>query len=150
MRETDPGRVVLAVDVLAAAVAGGSDPDDPARRALDLVLGHDAVALVASDALLDDAAALVAERDGPIAARELRNRVEAECIAVSHPADDDPAVAAAYQSGAAHIVTRDSHLLGAEPAATLRPLRVSVRTPDAFVRVFDPDALPAEGGTSPD
>lgn len=143
VRETDPSKVVLGADVLGAA-AGDAGADRDARATLSMVEGHDGVTLVASDALLDAAVTVAAEHAGDPAAAALRDRVDATRLAVAHPSDDHPALASAYRAKAAHLVTRDPDLLGADAAAVLGPLRVSVRTPEAFLQVFDPDALPGE------
>ncbi|HMB50092.1 MAG TPA: hypothetical protein VKM69_05475, partial [Natronoarchaeum rubrum] len=53
----DPARIVAGADVLAAdALVGG-----PARAALDHVRSHSWIDLVASDHLLDDAEAVIAD-----------------------------------------------------------------------------------------
>jgi len=141
MRETYPSRVVLGPTVLAAAV---DDADDAARDTLDLVLEHPAVTLVASDALLDAAATIAADRTGEAAAAELRDRVADARLVPTHPPDDHPALASAYRANAAHLVTGDPDLRDADAAAALGPLRVSARSPAAFLRIFDPGALPAD------
>jgi len=134
----DPARVVADADVLAAdlLVCG------PAREALDVVRAHSWVDLVASDPLLDDAAAVVAElADEPLAA-DWRERVERERIAVEHPPGDHPGLASAYRAGAAHLLTFDEALSGPAAGASInRHVPLSVRTPAAFLAVFDPAAL---------
>jgi len=137
-RSADPARVVADADVLAAdLLVGGA-----ARDALDRVRAHSWVGLVASDALLEDAAAVIADvADGGLAA-DWRERVEPERVAVDHPAGDHPALASAYRGGAAHVLSFDGALTSAGTNRSVQPyMAVSVRTPDAFARLFDPEPL---------
>jgi predicted nucleic acid-binding protein len=149
--EGDPARaarVVADADVLAADVlAGGS-----ARDALDLVRRHSWATLVASDPLLDDAEAVVADLADADLAADWRERVEDLATLVEHPTGDHPALACALHGDAAHVLTFDDRLLGADAAASLRArVEASVRTPDAFAAVFDPGPLydAAVGGDYP-
>jgi len=59
MREPSPARVVADADVLAADLLCG--PDSDARAAIDHLRRHSWVTLVASDHLLDDASAVIAD-----------------------------------------------------------------------------------------
>ncbi|WP_290813132.1 hypothetical protein [Halovivax sp.] len=130
--------MVADADVLAAdLLAGGA-----AREALDHVRRHDWVELAASDPLLEDAEALVAERADAGLAAAHRARLEGERIRVDHPAGDHPALASAYRSGAAHVLSFDEGLTSTTANLSLRPrVDVSVRSPDAFARLFDPERL---------
>jgi len=134
----DPTRVVADADVLAADLLVGGD----ARAALDHVRRHSWLTLVASDELLDDAEAVIADLADADLASEWRDRIEAERDPVDHPEDDHPALASAYRGEAAHLLTFDDSLRSAEAGLSLQPrVSVSVRSPDAFARLFDPESL---------
>lgn len=134
----DPTRVVADAGVLAADEFG----DEDARAALDHVRRHDWMTLVASDSLLDEAAAAIAERSDPDRANEWRERIDAVRDSVDHPPDDHPALASAYRGSAAHLLTFDESLRSAEAGLSLQPrVSVSIRPPDAFARLFDAASL---------
>ncbi|MFB6140001.1 MAG: hypothetical protein ABEJ26_06165 [Halosimplex sp.] len=145
MTEASPARVVADADVLVAdLLVGGA-----AREALDLVRAHDWVTLVASDALLDDAEAVVAELADADLAADWRERIEGLREPIEHPAGDHPALASALHGGAMHVLTLDDDLQSAAAGAAIRGrAEVSVRSPRAFATVFDPESLYAavEGG----
>jgi hypothetical protein len=144
----DPARVVAGADVLAAdLLVGGA-----ARDALDHVRRHDWVDLVASDVLLADAEAVIADFAGADLAAAWRDRVASERVAVAQPQGDHPGLASAAAGGAAHLLTFDDGLSTARANLSLQPhVRVSVRQPDAFARLFDPASLYAAtvGGDYP-
>lgn len=146
--DPDPASVVADADVLAADLLVGGAP----RDALDVVRRHSWVELVASDPLVEEAAAVVAEFAHADVADAWRERLDRERFAVDHPDGDHPALASAYRSEAAHLLTFDEDLIGAEAGAAINQhLSLSVRTPDAFLAVFDPERLyPAvQGGEYP-
>jgi len=148
MAEASPARVVADADVLAADLLVGG----PARAALDHVRRHSWVRLMASDALLDDAEAVIAELSDEALAADWRDRIEAEREPVDHPEGDHPALASAYRGGAAHVLSYDESLRSAETGMALNEhMNVSVRTPDAFATLFDAEALYGlvEGGEYP-
>ena len=120
-----PERFVADADVLAAdLLLGGS-----AREAVDLARSHSWVTLVATDPLLDGLAETV-----------------------DQPAGDHPGLAAASHGEATQLLSFDEGLGSAKTGATLRKyLDVSVRTPAAFVRLFDPESIyeVAVGGEYP-
>lgn len=135
---SDPTRVVADADVLAADLLVGAS----AREALDRVREHSWMTLVASDPLLDDAAAVVATLADADLAAEWRERAGEACELVDHPDGDHPALASAYRGEAAHLLTYDEGLSGAGANLSVQPyFRVSVRPPDAFAGVFDPASL---------
>ena len=144
----NPARVVADVDVLAADLLVGDD----AREALDHVRRHSWVDLVASDRLLEGTERLVATlADADLAAAH-RERLEVERVAVDHPEGDHPALASAYRSGAAHLLSYDDALGSAKAGLSLQPrVSVSIRSPDAFATLFDPESLyeAVEGGAYP-
>ncbi|QLG61213.1 DUF7384 family protein [Halorarum salinum] len=146
--EPSPARVVADADVLAAdLLVGGA-----AREALDHLRRHSWTTLVASDALLDDAEAVIAALADASLAADWRERVEAWRERVEHPADDHPALASAYRGGAMHVLSFDERLTGPRAAVGLRDrFPVSVREPAAFASLFDPEGLHAEavGGEYP-
>ncbi|ESP87303.1 DUF7384 family protein [Candidatus Halobonum tyrrellensis] len=146
--EPSPARVVADADVLAADVLC----EGSARDALDRVREHSWVTLVASDPLVDDAAAVVADLADAGLAADWRERVDAVREPVSHPTGDHPALASAYRGGAMHVLSFDDRLVGPRAGAGLADrFPVSVREPAAFAAVFDPASLHAEavGGDYP-
>jgi hypothetical protein len=147
-REPSPARVVVDADVLAAdLLVGGA-----AREALDALRAHSWTTLVASDALLDDAEAVITALADADLAADWREAVEAWREPVAHPAGDHPALASAYRGAAMQVVSLDPSLTGARAAAGLRDrLPVSVREPRAFATVFSAENLYPEavGGAYP-
>ena len=147
-RGPSPARVVADADVLAAdLLVGGA-----AREALDALRAHSWTTLVASDALLDDAEAVIAALADADVAADWRDAVGAWREPVAHPAGDHPALASAYRGGAMQVVSLDPSLTGARAAAGLRDrLPVSVREPRAFAAVFSAESLYPEavGGDYP-
>ena len=144
----NPARVVADADVLAADLLVGG----PARDAVDVVRSHSWVELVASDPLLDDAEAVIAATATPDLAADWRDRIEEVRVRVDHPDSDHPALASAYRADAAHVLSLDDGLMSAAAGVGLQGrVPVSVRTPTAFLRVFDAPALYAAtvGGTYP-
>ncbi|NKE35399.1 hypothetical protein GWG54_06145 [Natronococcus sp. JC468] len=146
--EPDQTRVVADPAVLTAdLLVGGA-----AREALDHVRRHSWVELVASDELLAATEALVAALADPELAAAHRERLEADRVAVDQPEDDHPALASAYQGEAAHLLSYDERLNSAKAGLSLQPrVSVSVRPPDAFAALFDPESLyeAAVGGDYP-
>ena len=134
----DPARVVADADVLAAdLLCGGA-----ARDALDHCRRHSWVQLVASDELLDDAEAVVAELADDALATDWRAKVEGWRVRVEHSPGDHPALASAHAGEAAHLLSFDERLRSAKTGATLRKyVDVSVKHPRAFARLFDPGRL---------
>ena len=138
MPEASPARIVADADVLAADLLVGG----PAREALDHVRRHSWLTLVASEPLLDDTEAVVAEVADPALAADHRERLEAAIERVDHPDGDHPALASAYRGGAAHLLSYDEALRSAETGLSIQPhAQLSVRPPDAFARLFDPESL---------
>lgn len=134
----DPTRVVADADVLAADLLVG----DPARSALDHVRRHDWMSLVASDRLLTDAVAVITRLADPELASQWRARIESLATIVEHAAGDHPALGSVRSGEAAHLLTLDSDLQGAETNVSLkRWVDVSVRSPKAFDRLFDAAVL---------
>lgn len=137
-RTADPTRVVADADVLAAdLLVGGA-----ARAALSHVRRHSWVDLVASDALVGDAKAVIGALADDALAEDWQTVVERERVAVSHPEGDHPALASAYRGGAAHLLTFDGTLASARTNLSVQPYAaLSVRRPDAFATLFDPAGL---------
>lgn len=109
---------------------------------MDLVRSHSWVELVASDQLLDDAEAVVADLADESLAADWRERVDRERVPVEHPEGDHPALASAYRGGAAHLLTFDEGLAGPGTGVAInQQLPLSIRSPDAFLAVYDPDSL---------
>jgi hypothetical protein len=147
MRETDdppdPTRVVADADVLAAdLLVGGA-----AREALDHLRRHSWTTLVASAPLLDDTEAVVADLADPALAAAHRDRLATWTERVDHPKGDHPGLASAYRGDAPHLLSFDPELTSVGAGANLKPyVDVSVRRPDAFARLFDPERLWPEAG----
>ena len=138
MDEASPARVVADADVLAADLLCGG----PAREALDHVRRHSWVTLIASDALLADAEAVIRELSDASLAADWRERIDRERVPVDHPADDHPALASAYRGEAADLLSYDGELGSAATGLALQPhMQLSVRTPAAFARLFDAESL---------
>lgn len=134
----NPTRIVADADVLVADVlVGGS-----ARAALDHVRRHSWLTIVASDPLLDDGQAVLTDLADADLAAGWRDRIEADRLRVEHATDDHPALASAYEGNAAHLLSFDPELGSPDTNLALQSaLAISVRTPDAFDRVFDPEGL---------
>ena len=146
--ESGPARVVADADVLAADLLVGGD----ARRALDPLREHTWITLLASEPLLDDAEAVVADLAEADLAADWRERVTEWCELVSQPAGVHPALATAYRGGAMHLLSYDDRLLSAQAGATLGSrISVSARHPRAFATLFDAESLYQEvvGGEYP-
>lgn len=138
MSEPDPTRVVADADVLAADLLSGGS----AREAMDVLRGHSWLTLVCTPQLLADAETVIAEFAGEDVALAWRARTEELAIVVDQPPGDHPALAAAHRGNAAQLLTFDEGLASARTGATLRPhVATSVRSPDAFLAVFDPERL---------
>lgn len=136
--DSHPARVVADADVLAAdLLVGGA-----AREALSHIRRHSWVVLVASDQLLSDAEAVIETLADEALASDWRTLIETERMSVSHPDGDHPALASAYRGNAAHLLSFDSTLTSAQANLSVRPYAaLSVRTPDAFATLFDPERL---------
>ncbi len=133
-----PARIVADPPVLVADLLVGG----PARDALAYVRDHEWVDLVASDPLLAQTERLVTALADDALATAHRERLAADCICVEHPPEDHPALASAYQGRAAHLLSYDESLRSATAGLTLQPrVSVSVRPPDAFARLFDPESV---------
>jgi len=136
--EPSPTRVVADADVLAADLLVGGD----ARAALDPLWQHSWTTLVASDALLDSAAAVIETVADSETANDWRAVIESWREPVAHPVGDHPALASAYRGGAMHVLSFDETLTGSQAGAALSGrFPVSVRTPAAFAGLFDPQSL---------
>lgn len=144
---TNPARIVADADVLVAdLLAGGrdsrSDTDNAARKAMDAVRGHSWVELVASDRLLDDAEAVIHDLADDDLASAWREKIEELHVPVEHPESDHPALASAYRGQAAHVLTYDEGLRSAKAGAAFGShLKLSVKTPEGFVALFDAESL---------
>lgn len=148
VEQPNPARVVASPAVLVTDLLVGGE----AREALDHVRRHTWVDLVASDVLLAETQALVARLADADLARTHRDRLRAEARRVEQPAGDHPVLASAYRGRAGHVLAYEEPLRSAKTALSLKPrVDVSVRSPDAFSRVFDPESLyeHVEGSTYP-
>lgn len=138
MSDPDPTRIVADADVLAADVLVGGQ----ARNALDVIRSHSWLTLVATPQLLSETEQIIAQCSDVDIALAWRTKIEDCACVAEQPSDDHPALAAAYHGNAAQILSFDDELSSAKTGATLRPyLETSVRSPDAFLSIFDPKQL---------
>ncbi|WP_415378547.1 hypothetical protein [Halosimplex sp. TS25] len=138
MTDASPARIVVGADVLAADLLVGSD----AREAMDHVRSHSWMTLVASDALLDDAQAVIGDLADADLAADWRDRIEELREPVDHPEGDHPALASALHGGAMHVLTFDETLQSAAAGAAVRGrVETSVKDPRAFATLFDAESL---------
>jgi len=136
--EPSPARVVADADVLAADCCIDGD----ARRALDSLRQHSWTTLVASDQLLDDTEAIIEAIADESLAVDWRACIERWRDPVDQPPGDHPALASAYRGGAMHLLSFDESLTDSSTGAALHNrFPVSVRQPDAFGLLFDPESL---------
>ncbi len=136
--EGETVRIVADADVLAEDLLVGG----PARTALDHVRQHSWVELVASDQVLAEARALIAELTTEELADEWRDQIERARVAVDQPEGDHPALASAYRGDARHLLTRDERLTAAGANVSLQSrMNVSLRPPDSFATLFAPESL---------
>jgi hypothetical protein len=134
----DPARIAADADVLAADLLLGG----VARDALNQVRRHSWVELVASDQLLADAAVVVRGLADRSVATAWRARLDQLRVPVEQPEQDHPGLASAYRGGAAHLLSFDESLTATDTNLGLQPhAKLSVLTPTAFDRLFDPAAL---------
>ncbi|WP_348607329.1 DUF7384 family protein [Halobaculum rarum] len=141
--DSSPARVVADADVLAADLLVGGD----AREALDGLRAHSWTTLVASDALLDDAEAVIASLADPDLAADWRERIDEWREPIAQPLDDHPALASAFRGGAMHVLSLDDRLTAPGAGAGLNDrFPVSVREPRAFAALFDAEKLYPEVG----
>ena len=138
MNGPDPASFVADADVLAADLLVGG----PARDALDLARAHEWVTVVASEPLLEDAAAVIATTADPDLAEAWRERAADMVDTVSHPPGDHPGLASAVAGNAAHLLSHDAALVSPRSNVALQGrVDVSIRTPEAFVGLFDPASM---------
>lgn len=136
--EPRPTRVVADADVLAADLCLDGD----ARRALELLYRHSWTTLVASDRLLNDAEAVIEMVTDLSLAADWRDCIDTWRETVDQPTGDHPALASAYRGGAMHLLSFDEQLTASQTGAALYDrFPVSVRQPDAFALLFDPESL---------
>lgn len=148
MTASDPARFVADADVLAADLLIGGE----ARTVLDLARAHEWVTLVASEALLEDAAAVIESLGNAGLAADWRGQITELAEIVSHPPDDHPGLASAIAGEARHLLTFDPGLLSPSTNVSLRErVAISIRHPDAFALLFEPESMyeTVEGGSYP-
>ena len=146
--DPSPARVVADADVLAADLLVGG----PSREALEGVWRHSWIELLASDQLLADTEATIAELSTPELAADWRQLIDEWRDPVTHPSGDHPGLASAYRGGAMHLLSFDRVLSSPRAGAELRGrVPLSVREPRAFATVFDARGLYLEvvGGEYP-
>lgn len=144
--EPSPTRIVVDADVLAADCC----LDGPARAVLDDLYQQSWITLVASDQLLADAEAVIEAVATQSVASEWREQFSEWCEPVDHPSGDHPALGSAYRGGAMHVLSFDDELTSSAAGATLNNyISISVRQPDAFQLLFDPESLYAAAHDEP-
>lgn len=136
--EATPLRVVADADVLAADCCVGG----PSRAVLDELYEHSWMTLIASDQLLADAQSVIETVANPSVATAWRERIAEWRQPVEHPLTDHPALGSAYRGGAMHVLSFDDELTSSAAGATLNThVSVSIRRPEAFRLLFDPERL---------
>lgn len=134
----DPTRIVADIDVLAADLF----VDGEARAVMDLIRAHNWIDLYASDILLERTMTVIDRLGSASLAEQWRKKIDRLVETVDHPSGDHPALGTAYQSTAAHLITYDATLRSVDTGVAIRAARpLSIRDPDAFLAVVDPDAL---------
>lgn len=138
MTEPDPTRVVADADVLAAdLLVGGA-----ARDALDIVRSHSWLEVVATPDLLAETETLIASLADEELSRAWRQRAEQLATTLDPDASGHPALVAAAAGKAATVLSFDQRLQSAAAGAAIRSrVATSVKSPDAFVRMTDPETL---------
>lgn len=135
---TNSTTIVADSDVLVADLLVGGT----ARTALSAIREHSWLTLVASEPLLEQSETVIETHATAELAADWRALIEDGTQLADHRPGDHPALAAAYDSSAAHVLTFDEQLLTASTARSLqRRLNCSVKPPDGFVQLFDPEAL---------
>lgn len=137
---SDPSRIVAGPGVLVADLFVGG----PSRAAVDLVREHSWVTLVASEPLLADAEAAVADLGDADLATDWRAKLSCVATIVEHPPGDHPAIACARAGNAAQVLSLDEGIASAAAGAAIRRdagVETSVKRPGAFLRVFDAASL---------
>ena len=136
--DADQTRIVADADVLAAdALVGG-----PSRSALDVLRSHSWLELVVTEPLVDDAAAVIETLSDGELVGDWRGKIEGLATVVEQPEGDHPALAAAYRGNAMHVISLDERLQSSKAGAGLKgALDVSIRSPDAFLTVVDPETI---------
>ncbi|WP_240729907.1 DUF7384 family protein [Halalkalirubrum salinum] len=155
-QEPSPAAIVVDADVWAADLFG---VDEAATTAIDQLWQHTWIDVIASDALLADAVAVIdavvdASDDDTATATDVsdesqtspsaawRSTLDAWRRRVTHPAGDHPALGSAYRGGAMHVLSYDDRLTGAGAAAALNDrFPISIREPAAFAAVFNAESL---------
>ena len=139
MTDSDiPVRVVADADVLAADLLVGGD----ARAALDLVRSHDWIQLVASEALLDDAQAVIETLSEGTLAATWREHMEELADVISQPEAAEAGFVTAVTGDAPHLLSFDERLTTAGTNVSLQGRAdLIIRRPAAFVAVFDPETV---------
>ncbi len=137
-QDPSQARIVADADVLAADLLVGAD----ARHALEPIWQHDWTHLVGSDQLLDDAQNVIETLSNESLAADWREQIELWREPVSHPVGDQPALASAYRGGAMHVLSFTEQLTSSQAGASLNDrFPVSIRQPDAFAFLFDPESV---------
>lgn len=124
---TDSTTIVADSDVLVADLLVGGT----ARTALSAIREHSWLTLVVSKPLIEQSATVIETLTTAELATDWRALIEDGTQLADHRPGDHPALAAAYASGAAHVLTFDEQLLTASTARALQHrLNCSIKPPD--------------------
>lgn len=119
---------------------------------MDVIRSHSWLELVASDALVADAAWVIEQCGSAVVAADWTTLIDELRVRVDHPTGDHPALASALHANAAHVLSLDDRLISPETGARIRRhVQTSIKRPAAFVSIFDPASLYAHvvGDTYP-
>ncbi len=135
MTDDHIARVVADADVLAADLF----LDASARSALDLIRSHSWITLLASDILIDQTTILIDQLSSSTLADHWAHKIRQHTTIVDHPTSDHPALATAIRGNTAHVLSHNPKLTSAKTGAALQSHGpTSVKSPEAFVRLFNP------------
>lgn len=133
-----PTAIVADIDVLAADLF----IDGPSRAAMDLIRSHSWMTLVATTDLLDQAAALIESLATPALATDWRKRCVEIATIVEPAGSGQEALVAAHAGNAATVLSLDPAAQSARAGTAIRKaVETSIKSPDAFVTMTDPQSL---------
>lgn len=139
-RQLNYQRIVVDVDVLAADLLCGGLP----RECIDIIRSHSWLELVVTEQLLEETQTVISRLTESSLADAWSRKMDDwdQVHIVDQPPDDYPALAAAYQGQVPHLVSMNERLQSIQAGMELQSrLTVSIRSPAAFVQVYDPGAI---------
>ncbi|MFB6186889.1 MAG: hypothetical protein ABEI86_08495 [Halobacteriaceae archaeon] len=138
MTQPDKTTFVIDSDVLIADLL----IDGKARQALDLLRSHSWITVSISPELITECTTVLAEfiDDAVVNAWEEKITTFGNCVTPT--ATGNRALACAKEADAAHVITYDQRLLGVKAGVNMKPyVETSVKTPDSFLSIFEPEQL---------